>query len=326
MSSAATAQAFWITRPGQGEILAQNIAAPQPGEMRIRTLYSAISRGTETLVYSGNVPKSEYMRMRAPFQEGEFSCPVKYGYINVGIVEDGPPQLTGRRVFTLYPHQTHFNISTDAALPLPQDVPPERAVLAANLETALNALWDCELERGARVSIVGAGALGCLCAWLARHEYDAEVELIDTQSARAAVAEQLGVAFALPEQACGGASVVVHTSATEQGLQTSLSLAEFEGLIVELSWYGDKQPRVPLGGAFHSQRLTIKSSQVGHIAPAMRGQLSLRDRLNSALQRLSDPQLDCLIDTESNFADLPLVLADLASGKRKSICHRICYE
>lgn len=326
MSSAATAHAFWITQPGQGEILEQQISDPGPGEAQIRTLYSAVSRGTESLVFLGRVPQSEFARMRAPFQEGEFPTPVKYGYISVGVVEAGPADWHGREVFCLFPHQTRYNVPLVAAHPIPRGVPAQRAVLAANLETAVNALWDAGLRRGSRLAVIGAGTLGCLCAWLARRHYDADVELIDIDPARASVAESLGVAFALPADARSDVPLILHTSTTQAGLLTAIELAGFEALILELSWFGDAQLRLPLGGAFHSRRLTLKASQVGHVAPAMRGHATRHSRLRTALRLLTDPILDVLIDSESTFDELPNVLAELASGQRRAICHRINYE
>lgn len=328
MSSAATAHAFWITQPNRGAILEQELPPPASGEARIRTLYSAISRGTELLVYRGGVPESEYARMRAPFQEGDFPGPVKYGYINVGIVEQGPDRWRGKHTFCLYPHQTRYNAPLNALHRIPRTVPLPRAILAANMETALNALWDARLRRGSRLSVVGAGAVGCLCAWLARRQYSADVELVDIDLARAPIAAALGVEFALPSQASGEAPVVIHTSATQDGLRTALSLSAFEGLVLELSWYGNEEPRVPLGAAFHSRRLTIKSSQVGHIAAPMRrrGRVTHRSRLRRALQLLNDPALDALIDSNGHFEELPQLMAALASGERRAICHRIHYD
>ncbi len=326
MSSDATAHAFWITRPGHGEILEQALPEPGHSELQIRTRYSAISRGTETLVFEGRVPHSETERMRAPFQEGEFPAPVKYGYVNVGVVESGPSNWRGKEVFTLFPHQTRFNIASDAAHLLPRGLPGERAVLAANLETAINALWDVQLKHGAKLTVIGAGALGCLCAWLAHSQFDADVELIDINEGRAATAEHLGVSFATPASARADVPVVIHTSATQDGLRTSLELGGFEATILELSWFGDKEPRVPLGAAFHSKRLTLKASQVGHVAAPMRGHASRSSRLQMALRLLREPSLDVLIDSQSRFSELPDVLAALANGSRSAICHRVHYD
>ena len=323
--SVATTRAFWIAESGRGEIREQQLQPPAPNEAQVRTLYSGLSRGTETLVFEGRVPRSEFQRMRAPFQEGEFPAPVKYGYINVGVVELGPEAMLGREVFCLYPHQSRYNVPVETLQPLPRGVPAARAVLAANLETAVNALWDAGLQRSARLSVIGAGALGCLCAWLARTRYGAHVQLIDIDESRANTATRLGVAFATPQTAMTDVPHVIHTSATAAGLAAALELAAFEGTIIELSWYGDDAVAVPLGGAFHSRRLTIRASQVGHVAAPMRGHATHRSRLQHALRLLRDPALDCLIDSECRLDELPDVLAALAAGKRSAICHRITY-
>src|SRR3712207_285699 len=255
------ARAFWVRSPGQGEIRSVAVPPPQPGEVRVRTLYSGVSRGTETLVFRGGVPPSQHTTMRAPFQEGNFPAPVKYGYLNVGVVEDGPPDLLGRTVFCLYPHQTHYVVPASAVIPVPDAVPPTRAVLAGTVETAVNALWDAAPLVGDRIAVVGAGMVGCCVAGVLARLPGARVQLVDTNPQRAAVARALGVEFALPENAVGDCDLVVHASATSAGLVRSLELLATEVTVLELSWYGDRQVSVPLGEFFHSRRLVIRSSQ-----------------------------------------------------------------
>ncbi len=288
----------------------------------MRTLFSGVSRGTESLVFHGRVPVSERQRMRAPFQEGDFPAPVKYGYACVGIVEDGEPRLQGKTVFALHPHQSRFIVPAAAAYAVPDGVVPERAILAANLETAINGLWDAQLQIGDRVSVVGGGAVGCLAAWLAARVAGCDVELVDVRS-RASVADRLGVRFASPDAAAGERDVVVHASATESGLRQALALAGFEATIVELSWYGDRPVSVPLGEAFHARRLTFKSSQVGHVAATRRARWDNRRRLSLALSLLTDASLDAVISGESDFESLPAVMATLATGD--ALCHRVRY-
>ncbi|HEY4107345.1 MAG TPA: zinc-binding alcohol dehydrogenase, partial [Polyangiaceae bacterium] len=261
----ARARAFWIVEPGRGEIREESLAAPASGEVLVRTLYSAVSRGSESLVFRGRVPESERARMRCPFQVGEFPGPVKYGYASVGVVEAGLAELVGARVFCLFPHQSAYVVNARAVVPIPAEVPPERAVLAANLETALNAIWDAELRIGDRVSVVGAGVLGCLCAHLLAQQVGVEVELIDVNAERAAIAGTLGARFAVPERAECERDLIFHASASEAGLRTCLELAAPEATVLELSWFGDAEPRLPLGAAFHQKRLTLRSSQVGTV-------------------------------------------------------------
>ncbi len=262
------ARAFWLREPGEGEIRPVTVPDPGPDEVFVRTLYSGISRGTETLVFQGGVPASQYAAMRAPFQEGDFPAPVKYGYLNVGVVEEGPAGLLGRTVFCLYPHQTAYVVPVGAVVEVPEGVPPARAVLAGTVETAVNALWDAAPLVGDRITVVGAGMVGCCVAALLARFPGVRVQLVDADPGRAAVAGALGVEFALPADAAEGRDLVIHASATSAGLQRSLDLLAPEGTVVELSWYGDREVSLSLGGSFHSGRLSIRGSQVGTVSPA----------------------------------------------------------
>jgi threonine dehydrogenase-like Zn-dependent dehydrogenase len=321
---AETARAFWVTEPGRGEVRPMRVDGPDDS-VTIRTLYSGISRGTEALVFQGRVPPSEYERMRAPFQEGDFPTPVKYGYASVGIVEAGPYAGPPGYVFVLYPHQTRYTVPANAAHQIPEGTPPERAILAANMETAINGLWDAQPHIGDRIAIVGAGTVGCLTAWLASRIPGCSVELVDVNPARAQVAQALGVRFATPGVATPDVDLVVHASGSPDGLATALGLAAFEATVVELSWYGDTPVTVPLGGAFHAKRLTVRSSQVGHVAPSQRARWDSRRRMALALALLADPVLDVLITGESQFEELPEVMARLATNPGDTLCHRIKY-
>jgi threonine dehydrogenase-like Zn-dependent dehydrogenase len=323
------ARACWLLPPSHAELRTHTLGAPADGEVLVRTLHSGISRGTETLVFRGEVPHSEQQRMRAPFQQGDFAGPLTYGYSSVGIVEQGPPALQGRVVFCLHPHQDRYVVPAAAVHLLPDGVPPGRAVLAANLETAVNALWDGAPRIGDRIAVVGGGAVGLLVAWLAGRLPGCRVQLVDVQPARAALAERLGIGFALPSEASGDADLVIHASGQGAGLQTALRLAGFEATVLELSWYGTRAVELPLGQAFHARRLVLKSSQVGHVATAQRARWDHARRLRLALQLLADPALDVLVTGASPFDELPAVLARLASpdsGEEVgTVCHRIDY-
>jgi threonine dehydrogenase-like Zn-dependent dehydrogenase len=313
------AQAFWLRTPGCGEIRPVSLPEPGRGDVLVRTLRSAVSRGTEALAFRGGVPP------RAPFQEGDFPGPVKYGYLNVGAVEAGPPELRGRTVFCLYPHQTAYVVPAGAVTVVPEDVPPARAVLAGTVETAVNALWDAAPLVGDRIAVVGGGMVGCSVARLLSRFPRVQVTLVDIDPARAAIAAALGVDFALPGDAGGGCDLVVHASATSAGLQHSLDLLAPEGTVIELSWYGETEVRVSLGEAFHSGRLAIRASQVGMVSPARRGRRSFSDRLALALDLLRDPVFDALITGESRFDELPGVMSRLADGSLPGLCHTISY-
>ena len=318
--------AFWLREPGVGEIRPAPLPEPGPGDVLVRTLRSGVSRGTETLVFRGGVPVSQYAVMRAPFQEGDFPGPVKYGYLSVGVVEHGPPELLGRSVFCLYPHQTAYVVPADAVVVVPDDVPPERAVLAGTVETAVNALWDAAPLLGDRVTVVGAGMVGCCVARLLTRVPGVRTTLVDVDATRAGVAAALGVDFALPADAGDGRDLVVHTSATSAGLQQSLDLLVAEGTVIELSWYGDAVTRLELGGAFHSGRLRIRASQVGTVAAARRGRRTAAERRALALELLRDPAFDTLLTGASRFDELPDVMPRLADGSLPALCHTVAYD
>ncbi|HEX2631286.1 MAG TPA: zinc-binding alcohol dehydrogenase [Bradyrhizobium sp.] len=319
------AQALWYTGPGQVEIRQESLPEPQTGELRVRALYGAISRGTEGLVLAGRVPASEYERMRAPFMGGDFPFPVKYGYSTVGRVEQGTESLLGRTIFSLHPHQTLFNIRASAVVVLPKDLPPQRAVLAANMETALNAVWDAAPSPADRIAIVGGGVVGSLVAYLCGRLPGAEVTLVDVNPARAELAKAFGVSFATPESAKGDCDLVVHASGNPTGLGTALALAGEEATVVELSWYGNSAVTAQLGGAFHSRRLRLLSSQVGRIAPSHRPRWTHGRRLAAALALLADARLELLLATPVAFRDLPDQLPNILDARSGILCQPISY-
>lgn len=319
------AQAYWLREPAVGEIRNVKIPAPSRGEVLVRTVHTAISRGTESVVHLGRVPRDQYTSMRAPFQDGDFPAPVKYGYLNVGVVEEGPAPLQGRTVFCLYPHQTHYVVPASDVVVVPEGVPADRAVLAGTVETAVNAMWDAAPLLGCRATIVGAGMVGCCVARLMRGIPGAQVTLVDTDDSRRRTARELGIDFAPPDAAEGCRDLVVHTSATSEGLQTSLDLLATDGTVIDLSWYGDRAVSLSLGSAFHSRRLTVRSSQVGTVSPAVMGRRTFRERMSLALELLRDPAFDALITGHSPFHDLPTAMQSIATGELNAICHVIDY-
>lgn len=318
--------AFWVVAPGRGELRHEAVLVPREGEAIVHALYSGISRGTESLVFNGRVPPSEYARMRAPFQAGSFPGPVKYGYSSVGRVVDGPAALTGKTVFCLYPHQLRYVVPIDALYLLPETVPASRAVLAANLETALNAVWDSGAAPGDRVAVVGGGSVGCLAAWVLGRMPGCDVELIDTNPQRRAIADAFGIKFAHAHTATPDADVVLHTSGSPEGLQLALKLAAFEAAVCECSWYGTHSVTLPLGEAFHSRRLILRSSQVGSLPSSHRARWSPRRRMELALALLTDPALDLLINSEGPLEALPQIMQRLAEVPDDTIMHRVNYE
>ncbi|UOX88203.1 dehydrogenase [Amycolatopsis sp. FBCC-B4732] len=316
-------QAFWVQQPGVGELREERLPEPGPGEVLVRTLCSGVSRGTETLVFRGGVPVSQHDVMRAPFQDGDFPGPVKYGYLNVGVVERGPAELTGRTVFCLYPHQSAYVVPASAVTPVPDGVPPGRAILAGTVETAVNAVWDARPRLGDRIAVIGAGMVGASVAKLLSGFPATRVQLVDVDPSRADVAEALGVDFSTPERAHGDCDLVVHASASEAGLTRALELLAPEGEVVEMSWYGDRRVAVPLGEHFHSRRLVIRSSQVGTVG---RPDRSYAQRLAVALELLADPAFEALVSGECAFEDLPSVLPRLAGNELSALCLRVMYQ
>jgi threonine dehydrogenase-like Zn-dependent dehydrogenase len=313
MTKENTTREFWVQEPGVGVVREGRLPAMTVGDVRVRTLYSGISRGTESLVFRGEVPASQHDAMRCPFQDGDFPAPVKYGYMNVGVVEAGEgdwaAKLIGRSVFCL-----------------PESLPPARAVLAANVETAITGMWDAAPRVGDRIVVVGAGVVGMLTAWLARGIAGTEVTLVDPNGARAEAAGVLGIPFTTDMPDGAGADVVLHASGNPAGLAAALSAVGVEGRVVELSWFGDQLVSLPLGEAFHSKRITIRSSQVGRIPPTRSARWDYARRMALALRLLQDPVLDMLITGESPFHELPSVMERLARGGDDTLCHRIRYD
>ncbi|MBI5112451.1 MAG: zinc-binding alcohol dehydrogenase [Rhodovulum sp.] len=316
---------MWYVAPGRAEIRREPLPIPGPGDVLVRATHGAISRGTERLVLSGRVPASEHARMRGPHMGGTFPFPVKYGYATVGVVEAGAVALIGRPVFALHPHQSRFVLPAEMVVPIPESVPARRAVLAANMETALNAVWDAAPGPADRIAVVGAGVVGLLVAHLCAGIPGTEVTVVDVAPERAATAAALGLAFAAPAAAADDCDLVVHASATAAGLATALSLAGDEATVLELSWYGETAPAVPLGGAFHSRRLTLRSSQVGQVAPSRRPRWTHRRRLEAALTLLADARLDALLGPPVRFADLPARITAILAPDAAGLCPVIDY-
>jgi hypothetical protein len=311
------ARSFWITAPGQGELREERLPTPPRDAHKVQTLATGVSRGTEALVFAGRVPASQYKAMRAPLMAGTFPFPVKYGYSAVGVTEHG------QRVFVLYPHQDRFIAPAAMCIPVPDIVPTPRAVLAANMETALNLLWDAAPLPGERMMVVGAGVLGLLTAALLARIPAAIVTVIDLDPARAAFAHAFGCAFATPDAAPEAQELIVHTSASESGLRLCLTQAAFEARIIEASWYGDTAPSAPLGEAFHARRLRLIASQVGHVAPPMRGRRTHAERLATALTLLEDPCFDALLEGPTRFTALPTAMPEIL--RPGGLCHVISY-
>jgi threonine dehydrogenase-like Zn-dependent dehydrogenase len=319
-------RAFWIEQPLRGALRRTRLPPLHAGQLRIRALYSGISRGTETLVFRGEVPAAEYSRMRAPFQAGDFPGPVKYGYMMVGEVVAGSEARLGQTVFCLHPHEEYFDIPEEAAFEVPQTVPAARAVLAANMETAINGCWDAGILPGDRVMIIGAGVIGLLTGWLCARVPGTEVIIVDLDAAKEGIAHLLGLKFSTDAETCAPVDTIIHASGSPAGLRSALAVARDGGTIIEMSWYGTREVALPLGAAFHSRRLTLRSSQVGQIPPGRLPHWTHGRRLELALRLLDDQRLDHLINAEADFEQLPKVLTELAGKPSDILCQRIRYS
>ena len=319
------ARAFWLRAPGCGEIRQVGLPEPGPDDVVVRTVRSGISRGTETLVFRGGVPPAERARMRAPFQEGDFPGPVKYGYLNVGAVEQGPAELRGRTVFCLYPHQTAYVVPAGAVSIVPDGVPPARAVLAGTVETAVNALWDAAPLVGDRVAVVGAGMVGCCVARLLHLFPASQVTLVDVDPDRTGRRSRPRGRVRLARPRRGR---VRPRRAHERDIGRPSALARPAGARGHRrrpQLVRRRRVRLSLGRAFHAGRLRIQSSQVGTVSPARAARRTSADRLALALDLLRDPAFDALLTGESRFDELPEVMARLADGRLPALCHTITY-
>lgn len=321
-----TATALWYVESGACQLRSEPLPLLEQGRVRLRTLASGVSRGTERLVLSGLVPEAEWQRMRAPLQGGAFPFPVKYGYAAVACVEAGAPALLGKTVFCLHPHQDVFDAPLEMLVPVPEGIPAERAILAANMETALNALWDGAPAPGDHICVVGGGVLGLLCVFLAAGIPGTRVTLVDVDPTRAKIAASFGAGFAAPAEAPGDQDLVIHASASPEGLATALTCAGDEATVLELSWYGAKPVSVPLGADFHSRRLVLKSTQVGRIPPQRRNRWTFRRRLETALALLADDRLDALLHPRLPFARLPECLPHVLLHDRSALAPLVVYD
>lgn len=321
----AEATAYWTIGPEQGELRSEELRRPGPDEALVRALYSGISKGTELVVHHGAVPPCVAEQMRAPHQEGSFPSPVKFGYLSVGVVEEGPEGWPGQTVFCLHPHQDRYVVPVSALTRVPDGVPPRRAVLTGTVETAVNALWEAGPRLGDRIAVIGAGLVGGMVATLLRTFPLARLQLVDVDPGRKDLADAVGVDFAHPDAALADCDIVFHCSASEGGLERSLKLVGDEGEIIEMSWYADRKVALALGEDFHARRLSLRASQVGAVARARRHRRTNADRLETAVSLLKDPVFDAFLTGTSAFKELPDVVERLSDGALAALCHVIEY-
>ncbi len=309
-----TARALWHNSPFDSTLRREVLADSKDGELLLRSMFSLVSQGTERLVACGAVPESLYGSMRVPYMGGNFSFPVKYGYALVGEVLNQGHPWQGRAVFVMHPHQDYCVVAQRDCFCLPANVSPRSAVLAANLETAVTALWDARPLLGERVLVVGFGLLGALTALLLKRFPGLDLWISEPNSYRKDLAKKMG--FHLWEgQHVGEFDLCVHSSATEDGLQMALDVLGREGRVLELSWYGNKRSALSLGEAFHHKRLRIISSQVAHLPSDMQARWGYARRKELVFKLLHSSDWRLLPDAELGLEDLPSFFKALRKGE-----------
>lgn len=322
----AEAKALWFRTRGHAEILEERLPRLRPGWCRLHTLFSAISPGTERLVYSGEVPEDLHREMRCPYMGGKFPFPVKYGYSLVGKITEGPEDSIGSVVHVLHPHQDQCIVRTEHTFPIPPQVPPSRATLASNLETAVNAIWDSEVTIGEHALIIGFGAVGSLVARLLSFMSGIKLEIVDANPSKIALAEKMGFKACDPGSVSGNFDLAFHASRSSDGLQLAVDRVGFEGRIIELSWYGTNKISLSLGGTFHSQRKAILSSQVATPSRRQRSRWDHARRRSLVFELLERSEFDSHITHSVPFGGLPDIYNKLKAHPTEGLSYLVKYH
>ncbi len=312
-------RSLWLTAPKMVEFRTETIPPPGSGEIRVQTIASALSQGTEMLVYRGEVPVD--LPLDLPALSGSFAFPIKYGYATVGRVLDLGDDVTGfargDAVFVHHPHQSTFVVPTNPAdgpapVRLPDDLDPLLGLFVANLETAVNVLLDSGIRLGETALVFGQGTVGLLIAQLLRHAGAGQVIVVDPLERRRTLAFKLGVDVALEpgsemlervmELTEGrGADVAIEVSGSGAALQSAIESVAVEGTVVVVSWYGTKTVSLALGEHFHRGRVRIRSSQVGRISPELSARWDHARRLRLSVELLPRLELSELISHRFRF-------------------------
>jgi 2-desacetyl-2-hydroxyethyl bacteriochlorophyllide A dehydrogenase len=301
----------WFPRARSVELREERVEGPGPGEIRVRALLSALSHGTERLVYRGEVDR--HLALDLPSLAGGYGFPVKFGYASVGRVTavgaDIDAISEGDLVFALHPHQTEYVVSASLAHRLPADTRPEAGVFLANVDTAFNVLLDARARPQEVAIVFGQGVVGLLITQLLRRA-GLRVIAIEPAPIRRAMSGRCGAVAITPAQieviremtAGRGADLAIDASGNPNALQQAIDAVAVEGRIIVCSWYGAKRVSLDLGGNFHRGRLTIRSSQVGGIDPALAPRWDRARRLAAATDLLDDLILADLITHRIAFA------------------------
>ena len=298
-------KSYWIDKKNKGYFKFGEISSINSNEIVVKTLFSGISYGTEKLVYSGKVPKSQRNLMKCPYQEGDFGNDIKYGYINVGKVVDGDKSYLGNNIFSLYPHQDFYKIPSNEALIIPNKIPLSRCLLIPNLETAINAVWDTLPSAGDRILVIGAGIVGLLTAYLINKIPGVNLFIVDKDPSKRKITKKLGIKFldTIPKKF--DARFIYECTGDHRILNSLKNNITVNSTICVLSWYGDKKSDIALGENFFSKRAKLIMSQVSKISPS-RCDLTNQDRRKIALEILdASNDLDHLIEKKYvKFNDL----------------------
>ena len=316
------ARALWHTSASQSQIKEVELSA-NPACV-VKSLYSLISTGTERLVSRGQVPHALYASMKVPYMEGEFSFPVKYGYSLVGEVQEGPEEILGKKVHLLHPHQDYCRVQASELTVLPGEVPPLRATLASNLETALNSIWDSGVSVGDRVLVVGFGIIGSLTARLLQSIAGVEVWVYDLDAQRSELASASG--FHIVDRMLYDFDIAFHCSSSSKGLQSCIDHIGFEGKVMEMSWYGEQAVELQLGGSFHQQRKQIISSQVSSIPSNHRARWDFNRRKAVVMELLKNPAYDQHLGEQVPFDKVPALFGNIRKGSLSALSWVIAYD
>jgi 2-desacetyl-2-hydroxyethyl bacteriochlorophyllide A dehydrogenase len=319
------AKSLWFEEAGKAVFREDELPDLRKGWCCIDTSYSAISPGTERLVFLGDVPNDLFSQMKTAYMGGDFAFPLKYGYSLVGRIIDGSFERIGQTVHILHPHQNRCVVREEDAFPVPDDIPSKRATLASNMETAVNAVWDSGLTIGERALVVGFGIVGSLVARLLSFFPGVEVTITDNNPLKLSLAEKMEFDVQSPDNKSNAFDVAFHASGDPNGLQSAIDSVGFEGRVVELSWYGKKEVSLNLGGSFHSMRKKILSSQVSSIPPQFRSKWDFNKRKSLVFEFLARDVFDTHITHSYPFDDLVRVFDDLKTPPTEGLSYLVVY-
>lgn len=313
-----SSRSLWHIDAGHSEIRSQNLD-PLPGQILLQSLYSLISLGTEKTIALGGVPGNVYDKMKVPYMEGSFSLPVKYGYSLVARSEEG------QCYHLMHPHQDLVSVNPESLTPVPPGIPPSRAVLVSNMETALTAYWDAGPLKDEKIMIAGFGLIGALTALLLRLKGFQDITVYEPDATRTGLARRLGFHTGDPGFDPGPFDLAFHSSGNASGLQHCLEVMGPEGRILELSWYGRQKITLGLGEHFHINRLRIIASQVSSIPRNLQGAWNFAKRKQEVLSLLADPCWDRLEIEEVPFETSPAVFYKIRHSQTKGLTYILKY-